>query len=177
MKSEPEPRSPTWISSPAMGGALEPRCSLLAGALCAPLMIDRAGTRAGNGAGDVADKLLERGHGGGGEIWPGDGDIDVEIGDGVVEGVALLLNPFGRADEAFLFGVPTAKDDGAAGTPALMEQSADAVNGFKHGGGAAGGIDRAVDPRVAMIADDDRVSRDPAAPGIFPMTSQMMRRW
>src|ERR1700722_16069391 len=87
---------------------------------------------------------------------PGDGDVDVEIGDGLVEGVTLLLNPFGRAHEAFFLSVPTAKDDGAARTPALMEQSAEAANGFKHGGGSAGWIDRAVDPRVAVIADDAR---------------------
>ena len=120
-----------------------------------PLVKNRAGHRAGNGAGDVADKLLERGHGRGGEIRTGDGDIDIEVGDGVVERAALLLDPFGRADEAFFLGIPTAEDDGAARPPALMKQSADAANGFKHGGGAAGGIDRAIDPRVAMIADDD----------------------
>ena len=31
------------------------------------------------------------------------------------------------------------------------------MDGLKHGGGAAGGIDRAIDPGVAMIADDDPV--------------------
>ena len=39
----------------------------------------------------------------------------------------------------------------------LFEQNADAVNGFKHGGGAAVGIDRAVDPGIAMVAGDDPV--------------------
>ena len=38
-----------------------------------------------------------------------------------------------------------------------FEQRADAVHGLEHGGGAAVGIDRAVDPGVAMIADDDPV--------------------
>ena len=37
-----------------------------------------------------------------------------------------------------------------------MQQCADAVDGFQHGGGAAVGIDGAEDPGVAMIADDDR---------------------
>ena len=41
------------------------------------------------------------------------------------------------------------------GPPALANESADAANGLKHGGGAAGGIDRAKDPRVTMIAEDD----------------------
>jgi hypothetical protein len=31
------------------------------------------------------------------------------------------------------------------------------VNGFEHGRGAAGGVDRAVDPGVAVIAGDDPV--------------------
>ncbi len=153
MKSDPEPRSPTWVSSPSTVGALE-LWIVAARASFAPLKKYRAGHGAGNGAGDVADKIFERGHGGGGEIRPGDGDIGVEIGHGVVEGVTLLLNPFGRAHEAFFFGIPTARNYGAARTPALMEQSAE-VNGFKHGGGSAGGIDRAIDPRVAVIADDD----------------------
>ena len=38
-----------------------------------------------------------------------------------------------------------------------MQQCADAVNRLKHGGRAAVGIDRAVDPGIAMIADDDPV--------------------
>src|ERR1700690_1635976 len=125
------------------------------GRLAAPLDKNGAGHRAGNGAGYIADEIFERGHGSGGEIRPGDSHVYVEVGDGAVESAALLLDPFGRADEAFLFGVPTAKDDGAARTPSLKEQSADAADGFKHGGGTAGGIDCAIDPRVAVIADDD----------------------
>jgi hypothetical protein len=75
----------------------------------------------------------------------------------VLEGFCVLLHPLGRADEAFFFGVPTAEDDGALGPPALLEQRADAVDGFEHGGGAAVGVDRAVDPGVAMVAGDDPV--------------------
>ena len=37
----------------------------------------------------------------------------------------------------------------------MLEEDADAVDGFEHGGGAAVGIDGAVDPGIAMIAGDD----------------------
>ena len=36
-----------------------------------------------------------------------------------------------------------------------MEQSADAMHGFEHGGGATGWIDGSVDPGVAMVACND----------------------
>ena len=45
----------------------------------------------------------------------------------------------------------------APGLPALLEQIAEAVDGFEHGGGAAVGIDGAVDPGVAVVAGDDPV--------------------
>ena len=67
----------------------------------------------------------------------------------------VLLGPLGGADEAFLFGVPGADDDAAAGFPALLEELADAVDGFEHGGGAGGGIGGAVDPGVTVVAGDD----------------------
>ena len=50
-----------------------------------------------------------------------------------------------------------ADDDGALGLPALLEELAEAVDGFEHGGGAAVGIDGAVDPGVAVVAGDDPV--------------------
>ena len=70
----------------------------------------------------------------------------------------MLLDPLGGADEAFFLGIPTAKDDGAFGPPALRDESTDAVDGLEHGGGAAGGVDGAVDPGVAMIAGDNPVA-------------------
>ena len=175
MKSEPEPRSPTCTS--LCRGRCIGAVVLIRRRLAAPsTRRKRAADGAGDGAGDFADELLERGHGGGGEVGAGDGDIDVEVGDGVLQALRVLLDPFGRADQAFFLGVPTAEDDGALGAPALLEQRADAVNRLKHGGGAAVGIDCAVDPGVAMIAGDDPVVGD-LEPWILPMTSQMVRRW
>ena len=43
------------------------------------------------------------------------------------------------------------------GLPALLQELAEAVDGFEHGGGAGVGIDGAVDPGVAMVAGDDPV--------------------
>ena len=64
-----------------------------------------------------------------------------------------------------------------AGLPALLEQDAEAVDGLEHGGGAAVGVDCAVDPGVAMIAGDDPVVfLGGVVPGMLPMTSQMVRR-
>ena len=102
-----------------------------------PLLEDGSIDGAGNGAGDVANKLLERRHGGSGKIRTRDGNIDIEIGHGAVESAALLLDPFRGADEALFFSVPTAEEDGALGPPALAQQRADAVHGLEHGGGAA----------------------------------------
>ena len=87
----------------------------------------------------------------------GDAYVGVEVSDGVSEDLFVLLGPFGGADETFFFGVPAAEDDGATGLPTLLEETADAVNGFEHGGGAAVGVDGAVDPGVAVVAGDDPV--------------------
>ncbi len=69
----------------------------------------------------------------------------------------MLLGPLGRADEAFFFGVPAADDDAALGLPALLEEVAEAVDGFEHGGGAGVGVDGAVDPGVAVVSGYDPV--------------------
>ncbi len=108
----------------------------------------------GHGLGDFADELFERGHGGGGELGAGDAYVHVEVGNGVIHCLGVLFHPLGRTDEAFLFRVPTAEKDGSLGLPALLEKRADAVDGLKHGGGAAVGVDCAVDPGVAMVAVD-----------------------
>ena len=71
----------------------------------------------------------------------------------------MLLGPFGRADQALLFGVPAANHDSTLGLPALLEERAKAVNGFQHGGGAAVGVDRSVGPGVAMVAHHHPIVR------------------
>ena len=49
------------------------------------------------------------------------------------------------------------------------------MDGLEHGGGAAVGVGRAVDPGVAMVAGDDPVSGSDRCRDL-PMTSQMVRR-
>jgi len=44
-------------------------------------------------SGEFAEELFERRNGGGGEIWAGDCYIRVEVGNGAVEALAVLLKP------------------------------------------------------------------------------------
>ena len=67
----------------------------VAGVVRPPLLVDGAAHWAGDGAGDFADKLLEGGHGGGGEVRARDGDVDVEVGDGLLQCLRVLLHPLG----------------------------------------------------------------------------------
>ena len=69
----------------------------------------------------------------------------------------MLLDPFCGTNEAFFFGVPTAENDGALWPPTLRDERADAVHRLEHGRGAAGRIDGAIDPGIAMIAGDHPV--------------------
>ncbi len=78
-----------------------------------PLVVDGAALGAGDLVGELADELLEGGDGGGVEVGAGDGDVGVEVGDGVGEDFFVLFGPLGGAHEALFFGVPTADDDGA----------------------------------------------------------------
>ena len=142
--------TPAGVLAAAVGGGV-------GGLVGLPLVVDGAAFGAGDFFGDFADELLERGDGGGVEVGAGDADVGVEVGDGVGEDFFVLLGPLGGAHEAFFFGVPTADDDGALGLPALLEEFAEAVDGFEHGGGAGVGIDGAVDPGVAMVAGYDPV--------------------
>ena len=50
----------------------------------------------------------------------GDGDVGVEIGDGMGEMGSMVFGPLGRAHQALLFGVPAAEDDAALGLPTLL---------------------------------------------------------
>src|SRR4029077_5834753 len=71
------------------------------------------------------------------------------------EFVGELLSPLGGTGEADLFTVPTADHKSAAGARTLFLQFAQGAGEFHHAGGAAGGIDAAEDPGVAVIAHHD----------------------
>ena len=64
-----------------------------AGLVGLPLVVDGAALGAGDFAGDLADELLERGHGGGVEVGAGDADVGVEVGDGVGEVACRAARP------------------------------------------------------------------------------------
>ena len=67
----------------------------------------------------------------------------------------MLLGPFGRSEETFLFAVPGGVDDGAPRTPATSGQLADGARFLEHGDLPADGVRSAVDPGVVMIAAHD----------------------
>ena len=60
-----------------------------------PLVIHGCAQRAGNRAGEFAEKLLEGRDSGGGEIRAGDAYVHVEVGDGAIKGFGVLFDPLG----------------------------------------------------------------------------------
>ena len=66
-----------------------------------------------------------------------------------------MFSPFGGTGEADFFAVPTADHESAARTHAFFFELAEGAREFHHRRGAAGRIDAAEDPGVAMIAEDD----------------------
>jgi len=137
-----------------------------------PLFVDGTALGAGHFAGDIADERLERGNGGRSEIRTGDADVHVEVGHGVLQFLRVLFDPFGGTDQTVFFSVPTGKDDRALRLPAALKQGADAVDGFKHCGGAAVGVDCAVNHASRWLPATTQLSLS-SVPGILPMTSQM----
>ena len=97
-------------------------------AVILPLFVDGSAEGTGNGAGEFAEELLQGGNSGGGEIRAGDGYVHVEVGDGAIEGIGVLLDPLRGAHETLFLGVPTAEDNCAFGAPTLAKQRADAVD-------------------------------------------------
>src|SRR5579863_2948078 len=89
------------------------------------------------------------------EIRAGCGFVDVDIGDGFsAEFVGELLSPLGGTGEADFLAVPTAHNDRASRAHALLRELAEGASHFHHRRRAAGGIDAAEDPCIAVIADD-----------------------
>ena len=117
-----------------------------------PGVVDGSALRAGDVLGYLADELLQGWNGGGAKVWTCNAYVGVEVGNGMLQAVGVVLDPLGGTDEAFFFGVPGTDDDGALWLPALLEEIAETVDGLQHGSGAAVGIDCAVDPGITMVA-------------------------
>ncbi len=66
----------------------------------------------------------------------------------------MLLGELGRADQAFLFRIPTGEDQGALGTPSAFQQLSDSMHRLQLRGRSAVGIDRAIHPGITMVAGD-----------------------
>ena len=82
--------------------------------------------------------------------------VGIDVGDGVlVQFADVGFDPFDGAQQAGLFAIPCAINDGAFGRPALLVQFAESARFFEFGRHAGDGIVGAVDPRVMMIAAND----------------------
>ena len=75
----------------------------------------------------------------------------------------MLLRPLGRADQPVFLGVPAGDQDRALRRPAALERRAEAARHLEHRRRARIGIDGAMRPRVAMIAEHDQLLRLDAA--------------
>ncbi len=66
-----------------------------------------------------------------------------------------ILAPLHRAHQTVLLGVPAGEEDGAARPPSGLDGGGESARGLEPGGGARVGVDGAVGPGVAMVAEDD----------------------
>src|ERR1700722_4948056 len=107
-----------------------------------------------HGLGDLADELLQSRRSGGTELFARNGDIDIKVGCSVCKFLGVIFAPLRRTDQSFFFGVPTADHDRSLGLPPGFNELAEPVHRFQHGGCAAVGINRSINPGVAVIACD-----------------------
>jgi len=83
--------------------------------------------------------------------WPQ--DIGIQIGHSVTrEVVQMGPDPFGRADDALLLGIPGRVHDRALGLPSLPHQQTQDSGLLEHGGVSGVGILGTEHPSVVMIA-------------------------
>ena len=92
------------------------------------------------------------------EVRAGRRAVDVEIRDRVLAELArVLLAPFGGRGERELLGVPVREHDRPLRTRPLLRERAERSRQLHQRRRAARRIDAAVDPRVAVVADDDEL--------------------
>src|SRR6266404_411313 len=108
-----------------------------------------------NVAGDIVDEFLECVGTLGVEIAAAVG-VGIDVNNRVLHQlVAVVFHPFGGADEAGLFAIPRAIDDGALGLPAGFQKFAEGTSFFKFRNQAGDWVFGAVDPGVVMVAAND----------------------
>ena len=130
--------------------------SFLASDSCLPCVVEAFAGRVLQTAGGFDQHGRKRGDGLSVEVRAGGGFVNVDVGDGFgAEFVGELLSPLGGTGEADFFAVPAADDEGAARAHAFFRELAEGAREFHHACGAAGGIDAAEDPGVAVIAEHD----------------------
>jgi len=95
LKEGREVRAGAEIANRNLFASLACGKAALGGLIGPPLLVDTAAQRTGNRAGQLAEKLLERGNGVGGELRPGDGDVCVEVGHDTLHRRGVLFHPLG----------------------------------------------------------------------------------
>jgi hypothetical protein len=83
-------------------------------------------------------------------------DIDVQISEGLLSDVlGMVFDPFSASHEAIFLRIPTRKNEGSQGFPALLQKLAEASDNSVERGRARDRVARSVDPGIAVIAEDD----------------------
>ncbi len=107
-------------------------------------------------AGGFEEEVAERRDAVDVEVGPRDRDVDVEHQHRLLVDLGgVLVGPLGRADQAIFLGVPARVDDGPLRLPPLLDGRPERPAHLQGRRRAAPGVDRAVDPGVAVVADHD----------------------
>jgi hypothetical protein len=83
-------------------------------------------------------------------------DIDVQISEGLLSDVfGMVFDPFSAPHEAMFLRIPTRKNEGSQGFPALLQKITEASDNSVERGRAGDRVAHAVDPGIAMSTEDD----------------------
>ena len=107
--------------------------------------------------GRLHDQVPQRRDAGDGQVAPGHGGVEIDVGDGVLlQGLDALLHPLGRSQKAILLAVPGRQEDRAPRLPAAAEGGGQAARRLQERGGPRVRVDGAVGPGIAVVAEDDQ---------------------
>src|SRR5205807_10532192 len=130
-----------------------------------PDVVHSSGTdRIGHHVCRGAEQWLERGGAPAAEAWTGERAVFIDVGDDVgAQRILELLDPFRRADEAPLLGVPGGEDDRAGGPLAVAGERRKRARRLEDTHAAADIVPRSGPPRIAMPADHNPFIRPATA--------------
>ena len=128
-----------------------------------PRLVDSSALGTGHRLSHISQKLFQARHRRSAKLRPGDSHVHVEVCRSIDQFGFVLLGPLRGTHQAFFLTVPTAKNHGALRLPSRFQQLADSVYRLQHRGRSAVRIDRAIDPRIAMVARNHPLARQLAA--------------